>query len=260
MAALLVGMAIMAILMSAVIPVWRTVAKREKEAELVFRGEQYARAVGLFQRKFPGAYPPSIDVLVEQRFLRKKYKDPMTEDGEFQVLFQTGRAGVVGQRGTGGRSSPGVDPAGQQAVSIISFSAAADGRSGSALMVGSPQTVGRGMIGVASKSKDTSIRIYNGRTVYNEWQFIFVPTFVRPAGQGAPGSGQRGGRGGGPGDGRGGFGVPGPGDGRGGGSGGRGLGGGRGAGDGGPGGASGFGSDPRGLGRGAGRGGGGGSQ
>ena len=85
MVALLVAMSVMAIMMGAALPAWHTLAQREKEAELVFRGEQYARAIGLYQRRFANAPPPSIDVLVEQRFLRKKYKDPITND-EFQVL------------------------------------------------------------------------------------------------------------------------------------------------------------------------------
>ena len=52
MAALLVGMSVMAVLMSALLPVWSHMATREKEEELIFRGRQYARAIGLFQRKF----------------------------------------------------------------------------------------------------------------------------------------------------------------------------------------------------------------
>src|SRR5688572_11619812 len=86
MAALLVAMSVMAVLLGALLPLWTTVAKREKEAELIFRGNQYARAIGLFQRKFANTPPPTIDVLVEQRFLRKKYKDPITND-DFQPLY-----------------------------------------------------------------------------------------------------------------------------------------------------------------------------
>ena len=80
MAALLIAMSVMAIMMTAVMPVWRHQAQREKEEELVFRGLQCVHAIGLFQRKYANAYPPSIDVLVEQRFLRKKFKDPITND------------------------------------------------------------------------------------------------------------------------------------------------------------------------------------
>ncbi len=79
MAGLIVGITVMAIVMTAAMPVWKHTAQREKEEELVFRGEQYVHAIGLFQRKYANAYPPSIDVLVEQKFLRKKYKDPITE-------------------------------------------------------------------------------------------------------------------------------------------------------------------------------------
>ena len=64
MAALLVGMSVMAIIMSAAMPVWSTAAKRMKEDELVFRGEQYAHAIALYQRKYANALPPTIDVLV----------------------------------------------------------------------------------------------------------------------------------------------------------------------------------------------------
>ena len=76
MAALLVGITIMAVMMTVAMPVWKQMVQREKEEELVFRGEQIAHSIGMFQRKFANAYPPSIDVLVEQKFLRKKYKDP----------------------------------------------------------------------------------------------------------------------------------------------------------------------------------------
>ena len=93
MAALLVSLGVMTVLMSVAMPVWRHQAQREKEAELIFRGEQYARAINLYQRKMgPGNFPPSIDVLVQQRFLRKKYKDPMTEDGEFEIIRPAARA------------------------------------------------------------------------------------------------------------------------------------------------------------------------
>src|SRR5687767_13177860 len=85
MVALLVMMAVMAVAMTVALPAWSTMARREKEAELVFRGEQYARAIALFQRRYAGAFPPNIDVLVNERFLRKKFKDPITND-DFQTI------------------------------------------------------------------------------------------------------------------------------------------------------------------------------
>jgi type II secretory pathway pseudopilin PulG len=186
MAALLVALAVMSILMMAALPAWRFQAKREKELELVFRGEQYARAIGLYQLK-NRSFPPSIEVLVQGRYLRKKYKDPMTKDGEFQPLFagtnpgpgpggSEGTPGTTTQRpnsppqnpGTGGASSPGF------------------------------QTGPGGLIGVVSKSKEDAIRVYKGRTKYNEWQFVFANTNRgNPGGVGGPGvPGMPGGRGG----------------------------------------------------------------
>jgi len=104
MAALLVGMSVMAVMMSAAMPVWSTAAKRMKEDELVFRGEQYAHAIALYQRKYANALPPSLDVLVNEHFLRKKYLDPITGQ-EFQVL-----TGAVGQ------GAPGMGPGGRGAA------------------------------------------------------------------------------------------------------------------------------------------------
>ena len=107
MAALLVSIGVLMVIMSVAMPVWRTQAQREKEAELIFRGEQYARAVNLYTRKMgPGNFPPSIDVLVQQHFLRKKYKDPMTEDGEFEIITAAAAAGQPGVGGRGNQPQP----------------------------------------------------------------------------------------------------------------------------------------------------------
>src|SRR3954464_8925707 len=85
MVALLVLMAVMAVAMTVALPAWSTMARRERETELVWRGEQYARAIQLFQRKYAGTFPPSVDVLITEHVLRKKYKDPITND-DFQTI------------------------------------------------------------------------------------------------------------------------------------------------------------------------------
>jgi type II secretory pathway pseudopilin PulG len=190
MVALIVAMSIMAIMMTVALPTWHQMAQREKEAELIFRGQQYARAIGLFQKRSgPGVLPPSIDALVEGHYLRKKYKDPIT-GGDFDLLLAGATTGTPGastanptqQPGLGGQSN--TPPPGAR-----SNTPPTSGNSQSAPM-------GRGgVMGVASKSKDASIRIYNGRTHYNEWQFVYVVQ-TTAAGQGAagPGGQQRGGQ------------------------------------------------------------------
>ena len=73
--------------------VWETSARREKEAELLFIGNQYRRAIGLFYDSTPGGvkrYPRTLEDLVKdprqpatQRHLRKFYPDPITRKVEW---------------------------------------------------------------------------------------------------------------------------------------------------------------------------------
>lgn len=187
MAALLVSLGVLAVLMSAALPVWRQQAQREKEAELIFRGEQYARAIGLYQRKLgPGNYPPNIDALVQQRFLRKKYKDPMVEDGEFQIIPFGGapQPGIGGQPGR--QSGPGQMQSPLQSPPRGGFgSTPSRGGFGGTPAIGAAIGGGAGPImGVVSKSKEASIRIYKGGSHYNQWQFIGIVPQQQPGGRG----------------------------------------------------------------------------
>jgi type II secretory pathway pseudopilin PulG len=185
MVGLMVMMAIMTIIMSAAMPVWRQVAQREKEEELVFRGQQYAHAIGLFQRKFGNAMPPNVNVLVEQRFLRKKYKDPITND-DFALLTM-GRAAAANAPAPGA-SSRATRP-GQPRQISTSTTPPAD-RSVTPMpagVVSAPAGLMNAFIGVVSKSKDKSIRLYQGKNHYNEWAFVYVPQTQAP-GAGVQGS------------------------------------------------------------------------
>jgi type II secretory pathway pseudopilin PulG len=216
MAALLVAMAVMAVLMTVALPVWNTQAQREKEAELVFRGEQYARAVMLYQRKFANALPPSLDVLLNDKYLRKKYKDPIT-GADFQLLSGASvqaNAGVPGGQ-VAGSATPGGAATGRGGSSTgTSGTGSSFGRSstpatgsgstgggfglGRGVGFGAGGSVPGGIMGVTSTSGAKSLRLYNGRGVYNEWTFVAVQRNLN-AGGGAGGAntpgGGRGGRG-----------------------------------------------------------------
>jgi type II secretory pathway pseudopilin PulG len=197
MAALLVTLAVMMVLMTVALPVLTTMARRERETELVFRGQQYARAIALFQRKYGNAYPPNLDVLLNEKFLRKKYKDPITGD-DFQLLgpgspelaAALNAAPVAGQAG---------QQQGQQQGTRQTQQSPASGRTqqpssgfGSQMTSGS-QAPG-GLMAVASKSTKTSLRIYNGHDKYNEW--VFMPTQASLAAGGGARGGAAGGAGG----------------------------------------------------------------
>lgn len=73
--------------------------QREKEEEMIFRGEQYARAVGLFYKRF-GRFPAKLEELVEPknniRFLRQLYKNPMSRDSEWRLLRLAPDGSILG--------------------------------------------------------------------------------------------------------------------------------------------------------------------
>ncbi len=62
--------------------------QRDREDELIHRGQQYTRAIKLYYKKF-GRYPASIDQLENtnnMRFLRKRYVDPMTGKDDWKLI------------------------------------------------------------------------------------------------------------------------------------------------------------------------------
>ena len=207
MAALLVLMSVAAIAMTAALPVWKTMAQREKEEELIFRGNQYAHAIALFQRKYGGAFPPDLDVLVREKFLRRKYKDPIT-GGDFQIVGPGDAAAANLQPPAAGAATPGgraTTPTGatqqglgqpaQQTGGIARGTAQGGAFNQPPRPVGSPGGIGpsAGVMGVASKSTAKAFRVYNGRDKYNEW--IFVATQASQRAGGPPGTQTPGGRG-----------------------------------------------------------------
>ena len=258
--AILLTMALMIIAATVQAPRVVQQIKRDREEEMIHRGTEYARAIKKFYKKF-GRYPANLEQLDNTnqiRFLRKRYKDPLTKDGKWKVLtygdIQTlptsntpgTPAAALGAQGQGafGRSSAessvGGDPvgtgqqpsvltpsnivststtgsdqstptSGQQVTgtagnlagnslqgnaqqgnnpiantfSLGSTSASTSNQQGSTALganqTGGNQTFGGGaIVGVASLSKDPTIRIYNKKRTYNEWQFIYNPVTDQP--------------------------------------------------------------------------------
>lgn len=140
LAGLLVAISIMMILWGLAIPSWQAMNQREKELELIWRGEQYVKAIGRYYYKF-GTYPPNLDILVDKKFLRKKYPDPFGPDGEWETLHQ-----ITSQRQEDGKVVTNVGP----------------------------------VIGVLSQSTAQSIVWYNNMRHHNEWRFVFYPQGAPP--------------------------------------------------------------------------------
>jgi type II secretory pathway pseudopilin PulG len=217
MAALLVGMSVMGIVLGMALPSWRTFIQREREAELIFRGEQYAQAIARFQGR-TGGFPTALDALEKGKFIRKLYKDPIT-NGDFQPVF-LGQIGPVTPPATGparGGQTPaarGSIPAagrgpGQPAGQPLGRAGQPFGGAGQPFG-GAGQPLGRAgqtgptgagpIVGVVSSSAAASMRLYNGRGKYNEWLFVSTAATQQPGaptGAQTPGMGP-GGRGRGP--------------------------------------------------------------
>ncbi len=192
--------------------------KREKEEELVHRGQEYAIAIKKFYHK-NGTYPLSLEQLEStnnQRFLRHRFKDPMTDSGEWKLIHvgeaqiklptaPAGTPGAPGQTGTlntspmGSTATPSPTPGGFGSPGAVSGAfnpgglptgnqPGAGGQMGTlnTTNIGTSLTGAQGggpIIGVASTSKKTSIKEFNGANEYDQWLFVYDPRLEQ-----APGS------------------------------------------------------------------------
>ena len=172
-------LALVAIALTAAVPRVLTQGRREREEELIFRGEQYRRAIGLFNRKF-GRLPLSLDELLytsQLSFLRRAWPDPMSSKGEWRVI-RVGPSGeligsVIGRvgpnpqalAGSGQGTSGTTQEQAQEQTQRPPPSTSASGSGPNPYPI----------IGVASTSTTRSIRVYNDYQHYNEWEFIFDP-------------------------------------------------------------------------------------
>lgn len=163
--------------------------KRDREEELVHRGAQYARAIKRYYKKF-GRYPVSLEQLEKAnnvRFLRKRYKDPITGKdfrllhfGEVKLTPKNPGSATGPGVAAGGRS--GSDSSESQRAGQSTFGSSPQPSSG---MFGSSgglagQTFGGGpIIGVTSTSEKRSLKAFNDKDHYNEWEFIYDPTMDR---------------------------------------------------------------------------------
>ncbi len=91
----LIAVALMAAGLAAIGEVAGTAAKREKEAELLFVGDQFARAIAEYHASSPvrPQYPQKLEELLAdrrypnvRRYLRRIYPDPMTGRADWGLV------------------------------------------------------------------------------------------------------------------------------------------------------------------------------
>src|SRR5688572_20738920 len=81
-------------------------AKREKELELIFVGDQYRQAIGQYYESSPAGhkhYPKKLEQLLKderfafnRRYLRRLYRDPVT--GKDLAVVESPEGGIMGVR------------------------------------------------------------------------------------------------------------------------------------------------------------------
>lgn len=87
---------------------WQLESRREKEKELLFVGNEYRKAIGSYASRTPEGTPPYPerleDLLQDNRYptpvrhLRRLYRDPMSEDGQWELIREQGRITGVASR------------------------------------------------------------------------------------------------------------------------------------------------------------------
>ena len=109
-------------------------------------------------------------------------------NSDFQPIPAGG--GVPGQGGVppppSGPQGPGAQRQGATPPAGFTIQTRVDnGGTNTANTMGQGSAPSIGIQGVVSKSKDSSIKIYNGRTKYNEWAFVYLATAQRVGATGA---------------------------------------------------------------------------
>ena len=208
--------------MAAIAPAIATQIRRDREDELIHRGNEYRKAIRKYFRKF-GRYPSKIEDLENtnnMRFLRKRYKDPVTGQ-DFKLIHygeahspSTGLFGQPLQNVTSGSpnpltggvnvvpNSPAPNPNPQVPPEVDDLgnpvNPPATGNTGNPPTTTGPNppttggnpnptTFGGGaIIGVKSSSTKASVKEIKGRGHYNEWEFIYDPQQEVLAGGGTP--------------------------------------------------------------------------
>lgn len=188
---LMMAIAIINIGLAVALTSWATINKRAKETELIWRGQQYVRALRCHQAA-TGALPDDLDDLVESDCIRAVYPDPMSPDGEWRIIresdlrFSQGRTGFGATRSAGavldsidrelrgpeaffgntGAPAGGAPPESLEAAFLrlqnLSQRLSQSFASGS----------GNGIVGVVSTSTDEALRLYKGETTYDAWRFL----------------------------------------------------------------------------------------
>lgn len=133
---------------------WDTLVRRDKEEELLFRGDQIRKGIEMYYKWTAqmhggkGIYPENLEELVKSKYsmapkrsLRRVYKDPMTGKADWTFFNDP-----VSKRIMGVRSSSSERP-------------------------------------LKTSDFPLAYRDFEGKTKYSEWFFVYAPQMPKIAGQ-----------------------------------------------------------------------------
>ena len=198
---LLVSMTVMIILLTASAQSWATIMQRERELEVIFRGNQYIIALQQYAKEHGGAYPMELKELLKEgpmrhRYIRQLFRDPFDKEGEWNLLYlaPNGKGainpnarfpvgGVLGAAAggtTGGLASNLRQRTGLEGLGLSRDRDKKDGfgRGGSGF---GGATMNGPIVGVVSTKQERGFRQYYGRHHYDEWEFhVFLRQVADP--------------------------------------------------------------------------------
>jgi type II secretory pathway pseudopilin PulG len=217
--------ALVIIATASAVPSLLTESRRQKEEDMIWRGKQYERAIGLYYRK-TGHFPHTMDELVKGvpgvHFLRKAFKDPMNQkDGSWRLIYLGPNGQLIGSTrfhtlaeyqaavlgpaagalGALAGSPPAPTPAAQTPTGSETQTQEQKQKQGQdrtqqqqqpgtspppATFGESNPLMGGALVGVGSKVKRPSLKVFLGGSMYNQWEFIWSPLQVAPAGTTTP--------------------------------------------------------------------------
>ena len=91
---LMVGVAVAMVGIAVAFQSWSIVWQRDSEEELISRGQQYIEAIKAYRKEHGNQCPPNLEELMKPgprqvRYIRKLFKDPMTHNGKWGLLYLT---------------------------------------------------------------------------------------------------------------------------------------------------------------------------
>jgi len=145
----LIAVLILGVALSAVGTVWRTLAQREREQELLFIGRDFRAAIAAYSSANGRQFPQDINDLLEDRrgpeprhYLRRFYADPMTGAQDWTII-QADSLGFAGLTGIVGIAS-------SSQAAPLKKAGFADGE-----------------------------EAFKDATSYSDWRFVYVPRIAR---------------------------------------------------------------------------------